>query len=32
MMQWLYTYVANVYFSYFTWFQYVAVGAAPHAL
>jgi hypothetical protein len=32
MLQWLYTYVANVYFNYFTLFQYVTVGVAPHAL
>jgi hypothetical protein len=32
ILQWLYTYVANVCFNCFTLFQYVATGAAPHAL
>jgi hypothetical protein len=31
-LRWLYTYVANVCFNYFTLFQYVTVGVAPHVL
>jgi hypothetical protein len=30
MLLWLYTYVVNVCFNYFTWFQYVADDVAPH--